>query len=114
MTVPFFLSGQPFTALNGGPVFTFNPSVSFYVLGASEAEIDHAWAQLPAGGKAMIPLDRYPWSEKYGWVQDRYGTSWQLSLETPAAAGRARHQGSPASSHSSRPPPCSMASRTAP
>lgn len=80
MTVRFFLSGQAFTALNGGPMFSFNPSVSFYVVCESEAEIDRAWEKLSAGGQAMMPLDQYPWSKKYGWVQDRYGISWQLTL----------------------------------
>ena len=80
LTVQFFLSGQEFAALNGGPMFTFNPSVSFYVVCESEAEIDQAWEKLSEGGKAMMPLDKYPWSEKYGWVQDKYGVSWQLTL----------------------------------
>ena len=80
MTVQFFLSGQEFSALNGGPMFPFNPSVSFYVVCESEAEVDHAWEKLLEGGQAMMPLDKYPWSEKYGWVQDKYGVSWQLTL----------------------------------
>ena len=79
-TVQFFLSGQEFTALNGGPMFTFNPSVSFYVVCESEAEIDHAWKKLSEEGKALMPLEKYQWSEKYGWVQDKYGVSWQLTL----------------------------------
>lgn len=79
-TVRFFLSGREFTALNGGPMFTFNPSVSFYVVCESEAEIDDAWKKLSEGGKPMMPLSKYPWSEKYGWVQDKYGVSWQLTL----------------------------------
>ncbi len=80
LTVQFFLSGQAFTALNGGPMFTFNPSVSFYVVCEIEAEIDQAWKKLSEGGKAMMPLGKHPWSEKYGWVQDKYGVSWQLTL----------------------------------
>ncbi len=80
LTVQFFLSGQEFGALNGGPMFTFNPSVSFYTVCESEAEIDNAWEKLSEGGKTMMPLQKYPWSEKYGWVQDKYGVSWQLDL----------------------------------
>lgn len=88
MTVQFFLSGQEFAALNGGPMFTFNPSVSFYVVCESEAELDSAWEKLSEDGKAMMPLDKYPWSEKYGWVQDRYGISWQLTLGKIADVGQ--------------------------
>ncbi|MCB0580984.1 MAG: VOC family protein [Phaeodactylibacter sp.] len=80
LTVQFFLAGQEFGALNGGPMFKFNPSVSFYAICESEAEIDQAWEKLSGGGKAMMPLGKYPWSEKYGWVQDKYGVSWQLDL----------------------------------
>ena len=68
LTIDFSLSGQKFIALNGGPMFTINPSVSFYTVCESETELDHAWEKLMEGGKAMMPLDKYPWSEKYGWV----------------------------------------------
>ncbi|MCB9266688.1 MAG: VOC family protein [Lewinellaceae bacterium] len=88
LTVQFFLSGQEFTALNGGPMFTFNPSVSFYVVCESEAEIDDAWAKLSGGGKALMPLNKYPWSEKYGWVQDKYGVSWQLTVGKISEVGQ--------------------------
>lgn len=88
LTVQFFLSGQEFAALNGGPMFTFNPSVSFYVVCESEAEIDSIWNKLFAGGKALMALNKYPWSEKYGWVQDKYGVSWQLTLGKTAAVGQ--------------------------
>lgn len=74
------LAGQKFMLLNGGPRFSPNPSISFYVQCTTEAEISHAWSLLSAGGSTLMPLDRYPWSEKYGWVQDAFGISWQLSL----------------------------------
>jgi predicted 3-demethylubiquinone-9 3-methyltransferase (glyoxalase superfamily)/uncharacterized protein YndB with AHSA1/START domain len=74
------LSGQAFTAFNGGPMFSFNPSISFYVVCESETEIDLAWEKLIDGGKALMPLNKYDWSEKYGWLEDRYGISWQLTL----------------------------------
>jgi predicted 3-demethylubiquinone-9 3-methyltransferase (glyoxalase superfamily)/uncharacterized protein YndB with AHSA1/START domain len=86
--VAFSLSGQSFTAFNGGPMFHFNPAVSFYVVCETEAEINQAWEKLSEGGKAMMPLDTYPWSEKYGWVQDRYGVSWQLTLGKIADVGQ--------------------------
>ena len=88
LTVQFFLSGQTFTALNGGPMFTFNPSVSFYVVCESEAEIDQVWEKLSKDGMVMMPLDKYPWSEKYGWAQDKYGISWQLTLGKIADVGQ--------------------------
>ncbi|MBC7777035.1 MAG: VOC family protein [Phycisphaerae bacterium] len=80
MTAGFELGGQKFAALNGGPMFKINPSISFYVVCETETEVDTAWQKLSEGGSVMMPLDKYPWSEKYGWVQDRFGLSWQLSL----------------------------------
>ena len=80
MVVDFSLDGQRFSALNGGPRFKFNPSGSFFVVCETAAETDSVWQSLAEGGKVMIPLDAYPWSEKYGWVQDRFGLSWQISL----------------------------------
>ena len=77
--VDFTLSGQRFSALNGGPHFKFNPSTSFYVTLETEAETDAVWQKLSDGGSALMPLDKYPWSQKYGWIQDRYGLSWQTS-----------------------------------
>jgi predicted 3-demethylubiquinone-9 3-methyltransferase (glyoxalase superfamily) len=73
-------SGQKFMFLNGGPQFTLNPSVSFYVLCETEDEIENSWNKLLDGGSALMPLDKYDWSPKYGWVQDRFGISWQLTL----------------------------------
>ncbi len=88
MTIDFRLSGQNFTALNGGPLFTFNPSISFFVVCDSENETDRLWNRLSNGGQAIMPLDRYDWSEKYGFVQDKYGICWQLSLGTPEDIGQ--------------------------
>ncbi|MBD0332686.1 MAG: VOC family protein [Chitinophagaceae bacterium] len=73
-------AGQKFMLLNGGPEFTFNPSISFFVLCETEEEVDKAWNSLVAEGSVLMPLDKYEWSEKYGWVQDRFGISWQLSF----------------------------------
>jgi predicted 3-demethylubiquinone-9 3-methyltransferase (glyoxalase superfamily)/uncharacterized protein YndB with AHSA1/START domain len=78
--VDFTLGGQRFNALNGGPMFKFNPSVSFFVVCETEAETEATWKKLIEGGVAMMPLDQYPWSAKYGFLQDRYGLCWQISL----------------------------------
>jgi predicted 3-demethylubiquinone-9 3-methyltransferase (glyoxalase superfamily) len=78
MVVAFDLSGQKFIGLNGGPIYVPNPSISFFVLCESIEEIDQTWNKFMDGGKVMMPLDTYPWSEKYGWIQDRFGISWQL------------------------------------
>lgn len=88
MVVDFALDGQKFNALNGGPQFKFNPSVSIFVVCETEAETDAVWNNLLDGGMALMPLERYPWSEKYGWVQDRYGLSWQISLGRLADVGQ--------------------------
>jgi predicted 3-demethylubiquinone-9 3-methyltransferase (glyoxalase superfamily) len=80
LVVTFESSGQKFMCLNGGPEFTFNPSISFYVLCETEQEIDKAWKSLVEHGSVLMALEKYPWSQKYGWLQDRFGISWQLSL----------------------------------
>jgi predicted 3-demethylubiquinone-9 3-methyltransferase (glyoxalase superfamily) len=80
MTIDFELAGQRFIALNGGPHFEFNPSISFFVQEESETDVNRLWDELLKGGQVMMPLDTYPWSEKYGWLQDRFGLTWQISL----------------------------------
>ena len=70
--------GQKIMLLNGGPMYQPNPSISFMVTCENKEEVDRMWHQLMEGGFAMMPLDSYPWSERYGWVQDRFGISWQL------------------------------------
>ena len=87
--VAFTLHGQPFMAISAGPMFTFNPSVSFFVNfdpsrePDAAARLERTWAVLIDGGQALMPLDAYPFSKRYGWVQDRYGLSWQLILSDP-------------------------------
>ncbi len=61
--------------------FTFTPSMSLYVRCEDEAEIDRVFAALSAGGQILMPLEQYPFSKKFGWLADRFGVSWQLSLE---------------------------------
>jgi predicted 3-demethylubiquinone-9 3-methyltransferase (glyoxalase superfamily) len=82
MVANFTLAGQAFMALNGGPMYTPNPSLSFFVMCASAAELDTLWAALSGGGgSVMMPVDTYPWAERYGWAQDRFGVSWQLAYK---------------------------------
>ncbi len=79
----FILNGQEFKAMDGGPVhnFAFTPSMSVFVTCESEEEIDNLFANLSEDGKVHMPLDRYPFSRKFAWVEDRYGVSWQLNLQ---------------------------------
>ncbi len=77
----FTLQGQKFMAINAGPMFKINPSISFYVYCGSEMEVDRLYAALSEGGNAMMPLDKYPWSAKYAWVKDRFGMTWQLDID---------------------------------
>ncbi len=79
MLVSFSLDGQEFTAMNAGPHFKFNPSISFFVTCETEEETDAMWQKLLEGGMVMIPIEKQPWSQKYGWVQDKFGLSWQIS-----------------------------------
>jgi predicted 3-demethylubiquinone-9 3-methyltransferase (glyoxalase superfamily) len=72
------LSGQEFTLISAGPLFKFNPSVSFHVACNTRDEVDALWGKLSQGGSALMELGEYPFSERYGWVQDRYGLSWQV------------------------------------
>jgi predicted 3-demethylubiquinone-9 3-methyltransferase (glyoxalase superfamily) len=66
--------------LNGGPSFSINPSISFFVVCETEEEIDNSWTKLVEGGSVLMAIDKYEWSEKYGWLQDKFGVSWQLSF----------------------------------
>lgn len=88
MTVDFELDGLRFTALNGGPLFRFNPSISFFANCRTAEEVNAVWTRLAEGGKALMPLDAYPFSRRYGWVEDRYGVSWQVMLPEGEPRGR--------------------------
>jgi predicted 3-demethylubiquinone-9 3-methyltransferase (glyoxalase superfamily) len=76
--VSFELFGQPFMAISAGPLFKFTPAVSFLVRCKSKEEVDELWDRLSGGGAALMPLDSYPFSERFGWTEDRYGLSWQV------------------------------------
>jgi len=80
MTVEFSLAGYELVGLNGGPHFKFTPAISFFVVCETADEVDKLWKSLSDGGTALMELEKYDWSEKYGWVQDRFGLSWQISL----------------------------------
>jgi len=67
--------GQTFTALNGGPVFTFNEAISFQVLCETQDEIDYYWEKLSEGGDEK--------AQQYGWLKDKHGLSWQIVPEHP-------------------------------
>lgn len=92
--VSFELSGQPFMAISAGPLFKFNPSVSFILNfdpsrdKNARKSLDATWEKLSQSGTVLMPLEKYPFSEHYGWVQDKYGLSWQLILTNPAGDER--------------------------
>ena len=78
--VSFELAGQSFMAISAGPYFKFNPSLSLMVACDSAEEVDAKWKALSEGGSALMEIGEYPFSKRYGWIQDRYGLSWQLIL----------------------------------
>ncbi len=71
MTVQFWLDGEEFTAINGGPIYSFTPAVSFVVKCKDQAELDYYWDKLLEGGKP----------EQCGWLIDKFGLSWQIIPE---------------------------------
>jgi predicted 3-demethylubiquinone-9 3-methyltransferase (glyoxalase superfamily) len=79
----FSLCGQVFMCMDSNVKhdFTFTPSISLYVACATEEEIDRLFEKLSQGGTVAMPLAAYPFSEKFAWVADKYGVSWQLNLE---------------------------------
>jgi predicted 3-demethylubiquinone-9 3-methyltransferase (glyoxalase superfamily) len=80
--VNFTLAGTPVIALDS-PVkhsFTFTPSISLFVECESETELEEAYTLLSTGGEILMPLDNYGFSRQFGWVNDRFGVSWQLNL----------------------------------
>jgi predicted 3-demethylubiquinone-9 3-methyltransferase (glyoxalase superfamily) len=90
LTVEFELNGQPFTALNGGPMFKFNEAISFQIMCETQEEVDYYWKKLSEGGDDK--------AQQCGWLKDKYGLSWQvvptvlpemLKDPDPAKAGRA-------------------------
>lgn len=87
--VSFKLWGYRFMSISAGPFFKPNPSISFMMnfdpsqMENAREKIDEIWEKLSDGGKILMPLDKYPFSERYGWVEDKYGFSWQLIFTNP-------------------------------
>jgi len=92
--VNFEIMGQPLMAISAGPYFQFTPAISFMVNfdpsqdTNAETLIDDVWNKLLDGGTVMMPLQEYPFSKRFGWVQDKYGLSWQLILTNPEGEER--------------------------
>jgi len=78
----FALNGQEFMCIDSfiKHGFTFTPAMSLFVRLGAESELDKLYAALSEGGQILMPLDAYPFSKKYGWINDKYGVSWQLTL----------------------------------
>jgi predicted 3-demethylubiquinone-9 3-methyltransferase (glyoxalase superfamily) len=85
MSTTFQLDGQEFYALNGGPLFTFTPAISFFIHCETQAEIDDLWEKLSAGGTR----------ERCGWLKDKFGVSWQV---VPSILGKLLQDPDPAKS----------------
>ncbi len=92
--VMFELWGQPFMSISAGPYFKFTPAISFMVNFDPSQDtdaakrIDEVWAKLSEGGKALMEIGEYPFSKRYGWIQDKYGLTWQLILTNPEGEDR--------------------------
>ncbi len=92
--VSFDLCDYSFMAISAGPYFTMNPSISFMLNfdpsrdTDARTNLDTLWKKLSDGGTPLMPLDAYPFSERYGWIQDKYGVTWQLILTKPDAEPR--------------------------
>jgi len=86
--VSFTLAGYAFQAISAGPLFKLNPAISFAVNCATADEVDALWEKLAQGGQALMPLDAYPFNPRFGWVQDRFGVSWQLAASAAETPGK--------------------------
>ncbi len=92
--VSFDVWGYSFMAISAGPLFKFTPATSFMVNfdpsqdKEAATKLDAVWEKLSEDGQVLMPLDTYPFSERYGWIQDKYGLSWQLILTDPAGEER--------------------------
>lgn len=76
--VSFSLRGFEFQAISAGPYFKITPAISFLVVCQSAEEVDELWEKLIDGGQALMEINSYPFSKRYGWVMDKYGVTWQL------------------------------------
>lgn len=94
--VAFDILGMEIQSISAGPIFKMNPSISFMInfdpskdVDARKS-IDEIWEKLSVGGEALMPLDKYPFSERYGWIKDKYGVTWQLIYTNPDGEERPR------------------------
>jgi predicted 3-demethylubiquinone-9 3-methyltransferase (glyoxalase superfamily) len=76
--VDFQIMGYDFKAISAGPLFKINPSISFHAKCRTPGEVDQIWKKLSEGGTVMMELGEYPFSSRYGWIQDKFGVSWQV------------------------------------
>jgi len=83
LTIDFEISGYRFVAINADTTFKPTPSISFFYTCDTKEEMDELWKKLSDGGKALMELNSYPFSKYYGWVQDKFGYSWQIMLNNP-------------------------------
>ncbi|MBG9978588.1 VOC family protein [Ruoffia tabacinasalis] len=84
-SIDFELENLSFEAFNGGERADFNSSISIMVSMATDKEVDALYAKLSVGGVDLMPLDSYPFSERYAWVQDKYGVTWQIMVDENSA-----------------------------
>lgn len=94
LSIEFELAQQSFVAINAGPEFKFNPSISFMVNFDPASDrlasdhLDELWQKLLDDGEVLMPLKTYPFSQRYGWIKDRFGLTWQLILTDPQGEPR--------------------------
>ena len=92
--VSFNLDGFSFMAISAGPVFKIDPSASFMLNfdpskdDTAAEHLNELWENLADGGEVLMPLQEYPFSKRYGWIQDKFGVSWQLILTNPEGEER--------------------------
>ena len=82
MVINWELWGKKFMGLNGGPMFKINPSISIFVNCKTVEQTDEIYNGLAAGGEPLMAIGKYDWSERYGWIKDKYGLTWQVMLST--------------------------------
>jgi predicted 3-demethylubiquinone-9 3-methyltransferase (glyoxalase superfamily) len=78
LSANFTIEDMKFTIINGGDIFSPNPSISFTVNCLTNEELDQIWINLSQSGEVLMPLDTYPFSDYFGWLNDKFGVSWQL------------------------------------
>jgi len=93
-SVSFHLAGYSFMAISAGPYFKPNPSISFMINfdpshdPKAAENLETLWKTLADGGELLMELGEYPFSKRYGWIQDKFGVSWQLILTNPEGEDR--------------------------